>query len=232
MPLITEISWLPFKPNTESTAAATALADLGPQLASQPGLVSHWRGAPLERPNSLEFINGPSPSPPHQPPTNPRAPPTVWTSEQAYRTSHTSPLHTTATTLLDPLIDTTNPLIKPYHNAIPFDKPFSDVAAAAPLVQLSSFFLPADVDRQAFETAFKNVLARVYADPPAGFVTGTNGWALEAVGGAAVFVAASGWESLERRVEAHERLRGMFGEVEGFTKVVEVHHTAFERGGE
>lgn len=69
MPLITEISWLPFKPNTESSAAATALKDLGPQLASQPGLESHWRGAPLERPNSLEFVNGPSPSLP--PPTRP-----------------------------------------------------------------------------------------------------------------------------------------------------------------
>lgn len=99
-------------------------------------------------------------------------------------------------------------------------------------MQLSSFFLPADVDRDAFETAFqKNVLAPLYADPPAGFVTGTNGWALEAVGGAAVFVAASGWESLERRLEAHERLRGTFGEVEAFTKVVEVHHTSFQRGG-
>lgn len=230
MPLTTEISWLPFKPNTESSAAATALKDLGPQLASQPGLESHWRGAPLERPNSLEFVNGPSPPSPHQPAPNPPAPPTVWTSEQAYQTSQTSPLHSTATTLLHDLIDTSNPSIKPYHNAIPFDKPFSDVAAA-PLVQLSSFFLPADVDRQAFETAFKSVLARVYADPPAGFVTGTNGWALEAVGGAAVFVAASGWVSLERRLEAHERLRGMFGEVEGFTRVVEVHHTSFEKGG-
>lgn len=76
MPLITEISWLPFKPNTESSAAATALKDLGPQLASQPGLDSHWRGAPLERPNSLEFVNGPSPSPhPTNPPLTPLPPP-------------------------------------------------------------------------------------------------------------------------------------------------------------
>lgn len=78
MPLITEISWLPFKPNTESSAAATALKDLGPQLASQPGLESHWRGAPLERPNSLEFVNGPSPSPPPtNPPLTPLPPPSL-----------------------------------------------------------------------------------------------------------------------------------------------------------
>jgi len=88
MPLITELSWLPFKPGTESSAAATALKDLGPQLASQPGLEGHWRGAPLERPNSLEFVNGPSPSPhyrrgtdtlsqsgPRNKPTKPPSPP-------------------------------------------------------------------------------------------------------------------------------------------------------------
>lgn len=74
MPLITELSWLPFQPDTEASAAAAALKDLGPQLASQPGLVGHWRGAPLERPNSLEFVNGPSPSPPHQPAPNPPPP--------------------------------------------------------------------------------------------------------------------------------------------------------------
>ena len=71
----------------------------------------------------------------------------------------------------------------------------------------------------------------MYASPPEGFVTGTNGWALETVNGAAVFVAASGWESLERRLEAHERVKGTFGEVEAFTKVVEVHHTSFKNGG-
>ncbi|KAK1832543.1 hypothetical protein QBC39DRAFT_68353 [Podospora conica] len=211
MPLITELSWLPFKPGTESSDAATALKDLGPQLASQPGLEGHWRGAPLERPNSLEFVN-------------------VWNSEQAYQTSQSSPLHSEATALIQQLVDTSNPLIKPYHNAVPFDKPFAEVAVA-PLVQLSSFFLPADVNRSAFEAAFKNVLAPLYANPPEGFVTGTNGWALETVNGAAVFVAASGWESLEKRLEAHERVKGTFGEVEAFTKVVEVHHTSFQKGG-
>jgi len=55
---ITEISWLPFKPGTEERDAAAALKGLGPKLASQPGLQGHWCGARLERPNSLEFVNG------------------------------------------------------------------------------------------------------------------------------------------------------------------------------
>ena len=55
---ITEIAWFPFRPDTQGSEDAVALDKLAPELQAQPGLISAWQGAPLERPQSGEFVNG------------------------------------------------------------------------------------------------------------------------------------------------------------------------------
>jgi len=64
---ITEIAWFPFRPDTQGSEDAVALDKLAPELQAQPGLISAWQGAPLERPQSGEFVNGTSPSLPYSP---------------------------------------------------------------------------------------------------------------------------------------------------------------------
>ncbi|KAK5652224.1 hypothetical protein OQA88_10721 [Cercophora sp. LCS_1] len=209
MPQITEIAWFPLRSGHETTEAGAALRNLAPQLRAQPGLVSAWHGNPLERPQSGEFVN-------------------VWDSEESYKASESSPLKAQATKLVGELLDASEPSLKPYHNAVPFSKPFETVAAA-PVVQVSSFFLPADVDKAAFEAAFDSVLKAVYGNPPDGFVVGAHGWALESVNGAKVFATISGWQSIEKRVAAHAGIAEKFAEIQKFTNVVEVHHTSFKR---
>lgn len=211
MPQITEFAWFPLKAGTESSPATAALKKLGPKLQSQPGLVNSWHGAPLERAQSAEFVN-------------------VWESEEAYKASQASSLHAEAGDLIGELVDKSDPAVKPYHNAIPFDKPFEKVAAA-PIVQLSSIFLPVDVDKAAFQAAFDGVLTHLYSSPPDGFVLGAHGWALEEVNGAKVFATASGWESIEKRLAAHAKISEKFAEIQKFTNVVEVHHTSFQNSG-
>ncbi|KAK0642032.1 hypothetical protein B0T16DRAFT_516614 [Cercophora newfieldiana] len=206
---VTEIAWFPWKAGSQTSDDAAALKALGPELQSRPGLVASYFGHPLERPQSGEFVN-------------------VWSSPTDYINNQSSPLYARLKSLSSSLIDTSDPAVRPYHNAISFSKPFSAVAAA-PIVQVSSFFLPADVDKAAFEAAFKQVLEQVYGNPPEGFIAGTNGWALEEVNGSKVFVTASGWESIEKRVAAHAGIAEKFGEVQKFGAVVEVHHTAFQK---
>ena len=58
MPQITEFAWFPLKAGTENSEAAASLKKLSPQLHSQPGLEGSWQGAPLERPQSAEIVNG------------------------------------------------------------------------------------------------------------------------------------------------------------------------------
>ncbi|KAK4443643.1 putative rieske domain-containing protein [Podospora aff. communis PSN243] len=209
MPEITEIAWFPWKADAQDLPANAELKALGPELSARPGLVASWFGHPFERPQSGEFIN-------------------VWESEDAYRANQSSPLYTRLKSLSSALIDTSDPNVIPYHNAIPFSKPFSAVAAA-PVVQLSSIFLPADVDKAAFEAAFDKVLESIYGSPPDGFVVGTHGWALEEVKGAKVFATASGWESIEKRLAAHAGISEKFAEVQKYSNVVEVHHTSFHK---
>jgi len=211
MPEITEIAWFPWKPDARESATAAQLKDLGPELRSRPGLLGSWHGAPLERPQSAEFVN-------------------LWDSEASYQANQTSEIYARLKSISAALIDTSDPAVKPYHNAIAFSKPFEAVAAV-PIVQVSSLFLPADVDKAAFEAAFDNVLAHLYGSPPDGFVVGTHGWALEEVNGCKVFAAASGWETIEKRLTAHAGIAERFEEVQKFTSVVEVHHTAFQKTG-
>ncbi|KAK0620606.1 hypothetical protein B0T14DRAFT_567348 [Immersiella caudata] len=209
MPEITEIAWFPWKADAKDSPENAELKALGPELQARPGLVASWFGHPLERPQSGEFIN-------------------LWESESAYQSNQSSPLYTRLKSLSSALIDGSDPNVTPYHNAIAFSKPFAAVAAA-PIVQLSSIFLPSDVDKAAFEAAFDKVLQHLYSSPPDGFVVGTHGWALEEVKGAKVFAAASGWESIEKRLAAHEGIAERFAEVQKFSNVVEVHHTAFHK---
>jgi len=63
MPEITEIAFFPWKADAKDSDAAATLKSLRPQLQSRPGLLSSWYGAPLERPQSAEFVNGSSLSP-------------------------------------------------------------------------------------------------------------------------------------------------------------------------
>ncbi|KAK1758921.1 hypothetical protein QBC47DRAFT_356831 [Echria macrotheca] len=209
MPYITEFAWFPVKADADGSEAAVAFKNLRPELYSQPGMQGAWSGAPLEKPQSREFVNS-------------------WDSEANYITSQDSPIHTQAKKLMGQLIDRSDPAVKPYHNAVALSKPF-EVVAAAPVVQVSSFFLPADVDKAAFEAAFNKVLSQVYDSPPDGYVVGANGWALEDVNGAKVFATVTGWESVEKRMAAHAAMADKFGEVQKFTTVVEVHHTSFNK---
>jgi len=74
----------------------------------------------------------------------------------------------------------------------------------------------------AFKAAFDNVVSGVYTSPPEGFVVGASGWALDEINGAKVFLALSGWESIEKRLAAHGAISERFAEVQKFTNVVEV----------
>ncbi|KAK3361314.1 hypothetical protein B0T24DRAFT_671554 [Lasiosphaeria ovina] len=222
MPQITELAWFPLKEGARDSDAWATLKKLGPDLRAQPGLEASWHGAPLERPQSSEIVN-------------------VWASSDAYTASKSSPLHAAAAKLMVELVDaSSDPAApKPYHNAVVFDAPFAAVAAA-PLVQMSSVFLPLDIDAPAFEAAWASVVASLRENgPPDGFVAGVHGWALEAVhgipkfpAGAKVFVTASGWESLEKNVAAHVGVADKFAEVQRFSDVFEAHHVSFKKAGE
>jgi len=128
--------------------------------------------------------------------------------------------------MLLPLIDTSDPAVVPYHNAVAFTKPFDAVASAA-VTNLSAVFLNPDADAAAFEATWNQILAASGGSVPDGFVAGTHGWALEPAshpkieGKAKVFVAASGWESIEKHQATHEGMKAMFAYLGSFTSVVE-----------
>jgi len=58
MSRITEITWVPLTPDAKDSDAAASLKKLGPEMAARPGLEGSWHGAPFERPQSAEVING------------------------------------------------------------------------------------------------------------------------------------------------------------------------------
>ncbi|KAK3312279.1 hypothetical protein B0H66DRAFT_632899 [Apodospora peruviana] len=208
MSQITEVAWLPLKPDSKDSDAAAALKKIGPDLRAQPGLDGSWHGATIERPQSAEFVS-------------------VWASEEAYKQAQGSSIRAEAGKLMQELIDTSDPAVKPYHNAFTLHKPF-DTVVVAPVVQVTSIFLPAGVDRAAFEAAWEAIVSHLRQNPPDGFVAGAHGWGLEEVNGAKVFGAFSGWESVEKNAAGQAGIADKFGEILKFTNVFEVHHTSFK----
>ncbi|KAK3688695.1 hypothetical protein B0T22DRAFT_440224 [Podospora appendiculata] len=205
MSLITEFQWVPFKADAMSSPAGSELKKLVPEMRARPGLLHTFHGAPIEKPQSREFVH-------------------VWESESAYRDSKTLPVQAQASQLFRQLIDTSETAFAPFRAAVALDRPFAAVAAA-PVVSLAFMMLGADVDVKAFEAAWTAATASVAesGSKPAGFVAGASGWAVEGK----VFVVVSGWESVEANEAAHETTKAAFGAIRGFEKTVEVHHTSF-----
>ncbi|KAK3323321.1 hypothetical protein B0T19DRAFT_201473 [Cercophora scortea] len=204
MSQITEFQWIPLKVDAKSSPASTELKALAPEMKARPGLLHTFHGAPIEKPQSREFVH-------------------VWDSESAYRNSKTLPVQAQASQLFRQLIDTSESAFAPFRAAVALDRPFAPIAAA-PVVSLAFMTLGADVDVAAFDAAWTAATASVEAaSKPAGFVAGASGWALEGK----VFVVVSGWESVEANEAAHETTKAAFGAIRGFEKTVEVHHTSF-----
>lgn len=134
------------------------------------------------------------------------------------------------------VIDTSDQTRQPHRVAVIFKTPFSAVADA-PVVTMSALFLPTDVNVTALEKAF--AAAAGGGGQPDGFIAGVNGWVTEDVVDhpkmqgkkAKVFIAASGWESLEKNKLAQEASADRFKEELGkFTDVWDLvgsyHHYA------
>jgi len=159
---------------------------------------------------------------------------TVWESEQAWREATASPVTAEASKYMKELIHVSDPPVVPYYyNAILFDKSFAQVASA-PLVQITSIFVSKAVDRAEFDAVIEGVLAPLLQNMPDGFVAGAHGWALldghrseKMPEGSMVFVTASGWESIEKKVAGHARIAERFAEVSTFSDVVQAvgHHS-------
>ncbi|KAM7188124.1 hypothetical protein V8F20_010696 [Naviculisporaceae sp. PSN 640] len=207
MAQITEITWLPLRADAKDSEASSSLKSLAPEMRSRPGLELSWQGATLERPNSLDNIN-------------------VWASEEAYRASLSTDLHKQATALVTSLIDTDAAATGavPYHNLLTLHKPAQTVLVA-PVVQITNIFLPSDVDKEAFEAVWEDLVAHMRANPPEGFIAGAHGWGLEEVNGAKVFTALSGWESIESNVKGEGSVSDKFAGVLKFTNVFHVYLT-------
>ncbi|KAM7187799.1 putative rieske domain containing protein [Rhypophila sp. PSN 637] len=207
---ITEIAWIPLRADAKDSEASASLKTLGPEMRSRPGLVSSWQGAPLERPQSLEVVNG-----------------------MASTLSRSTPLHQQATKLMTLLIDPDAAAAgaQPYHNLLTLHKPVETVIIA-PVVQITNIFLPSDVDKAAFEAAWEQLVEHMRANPPGGFIAGAHGWGLEEVNGAKVFTAMSGWESIELNLKGQAAVSDKFEGIRKFSNVFEVHHTSFKKSGE
>jgi len=152
----------------------------------------------------------------------------VWESEQAWREATASPVTAEASKYMKELIHVSDPPVVPYYyNAILFDKSFAQVASA-PLVQITSIFVSKAVDRAEFDAFIEGVLAPLLQSMSDGFVAGAHGWALlddphseKMPECSMVFVTASGWESIEKKVAGHARIAERFAEVSKFSDVVQ-----------
>ncbi|KAH8882990.1 hypothetical protein GQ53DRAFT_438421 [Thozetella sp. PMI_491] len=214
MPQTVELAWAPIKQDA-SEETIKGLKALAPEVKAQKGLVAMYHGTVTERPHSIEFV-------------------TIWESEEDYKASQTSEVHGKVSGLFKDLVDTSDPAQHPYHNTIVFSQPFGPIADA-PVTSMTAIFLPTTADTAAFEAAWEDVVKNGLGTKPEGFIAGAHGWTADEVKGhpkispAKLFVAASGWESVEKNEAAHASLAERFSELRKFTEVVDTHHTVFEK---
>ena len=132
-----------------------------------------------------------------------------------------SSTHAEITKLMKSLIDTSNPAVQTFHNTVILHKPIETVIVA-PVVQITNIFLPANVDKAAFDVAWEGLVSHMRANPPDGFVAGAHGWGLEEINGAKVFTALSGWESVEKNAAGQAAVADKFGAISKFSNVFDV----------
>jgi hypothetical protein len=150
----------------------------------------------------------------------------VWESEQAYKDGYEASSKSEAAQLIQSMVDTSNPALKPYHNCVTFNQPFEKVASA-PVTSMVAVFLPSDADTAAFTAAWEAIASGLASAVPDGFVAGAHGWAADEIEGhpkmdgkkAKVFVTATGWESIEKEKAASAGLAEKFAELKKFSEI-------------
>lgn len=149
----------------------------------------------------------------------------------AAKAAQSTPEAAQAKAAFDQITDTSNPAVTPHHNIFVFDKDFVPVADT-PIVQMTTMFFPPTVSTADFEAAWNNGMKSFSGVD--GWIAGTHGWALQefdhpVAGKKKVFMAAAGWESIEKAVAGGEKVKGGFEGLEKFGQQVSARFTSLTK---
>lgn len=159
--------------------------------------------------------------------------PLVWASEAAQAAAQSGPESAEAKKLFAEVLDTSNPKLKPYSNIIHFDGAWGPVADAA-VTQVTAVFVSVDTPKADFDKAWSAVAGAIGGKPD-GFVAGVKGWANNSIdepelgGKVNVFVAASGWESIDKAKASVTAYSDKFEDMKKFSKHYHQRHVKFTK---
>lgn len=150
----------------------------------------------------------------------------------AVKAAHSSPEGIKFREDFEKIMDTSNPAIKAHHNTFVFTNDFAPVADA-PVVEQTIFFVPTSVNKAEFTATWEEALKSWNA--PAGWIAGTFGWGEEEIdqpphlgnGKCNPFLAAAGWESIEKAQASREVSQAAFEPLKKFGITPEMAHSRF-----